>query len=81
VNTDIPEQVLDKVQMQILNIPIAKLATMCAEPEILATVLSIVYNHGYQQGQQQAHRYYRMMLTGQDDVTVTNQGVQNGTAY
>jgi len=59
-------------QVDVLNIPIITLAVMCQRPETLATVISIAVNEGYRAGQQQAHKYYRMMFAGQDEITIQN---------
>ena len=59
-------------QADVLKIPIAKLAAMCQRPETLATVISIAVNAGYKTGQEQAHKYYRMMFARQDEITITN---------
>ena len=59
-------------QVDVLKIPLDKLAVMCQRPEVLATVISINRNEGYRLGQEQAHKYYRMMFAGQDEITITN---------
>jgi len=59
-------------QVDIFRIPLDKLAIMCQRPETLAAVISINRNEGYRLGQEQAHKYYRMMFAGQDEITITN---------
>jgi len=59
-------------QVGVFRIPLDKLAAMCQRPETLATVISIAVNAGYKAGQEQAHKYYRMMFAGQDEITITN---------
>ena len=55
----------DKAAPTLANIPIGDLAKHCQDPTMLATVVSLAYNQGYKLGQEQAHRYYSMMLAGQ----------------
>ena len=59
-------------QLDVFRIPLGKLAVMCQCPETLATVISIAVNAGYKSGQEQAHKYYRMMFAGQDEITIKN---------
>ena len=59
-------------QMDVFRVPLDKLAAMCRRPETLATVVSIAKNVGYKAGQEQAHKYYRMMFAGYDEITITN---------
>jgi len=66
------QQTHKEEQADILNTPIVKLAGMCQRPERLAAIVSIAWNEGYKLGQEQAHRYYRMMLAGQDETTIMN---------
>lgn len=57
---------------QLLDTQLGKLAKQCQDPRLLTTVLSIAYNQGYKIGQEQAHRFYRMMFAGQTEVTIKN---------
>jgi len=59
-------------QVDVFRVPLDKLTAMCQRPETLATVISIAVNVGYKAGQEQAHRYYRMMFAGQDEITIKN---------
>ena len=59
-------------QVDVFRVPLDKLAVMCQRPQTLATVISIAKNVGYKAGQEQAHRYYRMMFAGQDEITIKN---------
>jgi len=66
------QQATKDEQEDILKVPLIKLAAMCQRPETLAAVISINRNEGYRLGQEQAHKYYRMMFAGQDEITITN---------
>lgn len=56
----------------LIGVHLDELATLCKDPEVLAEVISIVWNKGFQAGQSAAHLSYNQMFRHYDKTTLEN---------
>lgn len=56
----------------ILDLPADELAKLCQDPAILLKALNLARQQGFKLANERCHRFYRMMLTGQDETAIKN---------
>jgi DNA-binding protein YbaB len=56
----------------LMGMPLKKLAEMCKDPEVLAEVISIAFNKGYELGHRTAHENMNKAFRGYSESLIKN---------